>query len=389
MFKYTTAIKKLRGLSKRKKIVQGGTSAGKTFGIIPILIDQAARQSNLEISVVAESIPHLRRGAIKDFIKIMKWTNRWISDNWNKSFLKYSFANGSYIEFFSADQDDKLRGARRNILYINEANNVTFNAYNELSIRTSEDIWLDYNPTREFWAHTEVIPDNDSELLILTYKDNEGLPASIVEDIESKEAKAKTSEYWANWWKVYGLGQIGSLEGVIFDNWKQTQMLPEEARLLGYGLDFGYTNDPSALIAVYKYNDQFIFDEVLYQTGLLNSDIVNLMKNKGVNGIIYADSAEPKSIAEIKSRGFQVLPTDKGKDSIVYGIGFMQSLNILVTARSTNLIKELRNYMWMRDKTGVSLNKPIDNWNHGIDAVRYFCIMALSKPRKKIVRKVY
>lgn len=389
MFKYTTAIKKLRGLTKRKRIVQGGTSAGKTFGIIPILIDQAARQSNLEISVVAESIPHLRRGAIKDFIKIMKWTNRWISDNWNKSFLKYSFANGSYIEFFSADQDDKLRGARRNILYINEANNVTFNAFNELSIRTSEEIWLDYNPTREFWAHTEVIPDNDSELLILTYKDNEGLPASIVEDIESKEAKAKTSEYWANWWKVYGLGQIGSLEGVIFDNWKQIQMLPEEARILGYGLDFGYTNDPSAMIAVYKYNNQFIFDEVMYQTGLLNSDIVNIMKNKGVNGIIYADSAEPKSIAEIKSRGFQVLPTDKGKDSIVYGIGFMQSLDILVTARSTNLIKELRNYMWMRDKTGASLNKPIDNWNHGIDAVRYFCIMALSKPRKKIVSKVY
>lgn len=389
MFKYTTAIKKLRGLSKRKKIVQGGTSAGKTFGIIPILIDQAARQRNLEISVVAESIPHLRRGAIKDFIKIMKWTNRWISDNWNKSFLKYSFANGSYIEFFSADQDDKLRGARRNILYINEANNVTFNAYNELSIRTSGDIWLDYNPTREFWAHTEVIPDNDSELLILTYKDNEGLPSSIVEDIESKKAKAKTSEYWANWWKVYGLGEIGSLEGVIFDNWKQIQILPEEARLLGYGLDFGYTNDPSALIAVYKYNNQFIFDEVIYQTGLLNSDIVNLMKNKGVNGIIYADSAEPKSIAEIKSRGFQVLPTDKGKDSIVYGIGFMQSLDILVTARSTNLIKEFRNYMWMRDKTGASLNKPIDNWNHGIDAVRYFCIMALSKPRKKIYSKTY
>ena len=389
MFKHTTAIKKLRKLSKRKKIVQGGTSAGKTFGIIPILIDQATKKNGLEISVVAESIPHLRRGAIKDFIKIMKWTNRWIPEHWNKSFLRYSFSNGSYMEFFSADQDDKLRGARRDVLYINEANNVTFNAYNELSIRTAVDIWLDFNPTIKFWAHTEVLPDDDSEMIILTYKDNEGLPDSIVEDIESKEAKAKTSEYWANWWKVYGLGQIGSLEGAIFDNWKQIQRLPEEARLLGYGLDFGYTNDPSALIAVYKYNDQIILDEVIYQTGLLNSDIVNLMKNKGVNGIIYADSAEPKSIAEIKSRGFQVLPTDKGRDSIVYGIGFMQSLDILVTARSTNLIKELRNYMWMRDKTGASLNKPIDNWNHGIDAVRYFCIMALSKPRKKIYSKVY
>lgn len=375
MFKYTTAIKKLRKLTKRKKIIQGGTSAGKTFGILPLLIDQAARTSNLEISVVSESIPHLRRGAIKDFEKIMKWTNRWIEDHFNKTLLKYTFSNGSYIEFFSADQDDKLRGARRHVLYINEANNVSLNAYNELSIRTSGNIWLDFNPTAQFWAHTEVEPDEDSELIILTYLDNEGLPQTIIDDIESKKVKALTSDYWRNWWDVYGLGNIGSLEGVVFEKWKQIEQLPTEARLLGYGMDFGYTNDPSTCIAVYKYNEQIIFDEIIYRKGLLNSDIVNLLKSNDVTDMIYADSAEPKSIAEIRASGFRIKGADKGKDSIVYGIGLMQEMDILVTARSVNMIKELRAYTWMKDKTGVSLNKPIDAFNHCIDAARYFCMM--------------
>src|SRR5690606_17290486 len=168
-FIYTTAIRKLRQLKKRIKIVPGGTSAGKTFGIIPILIDKAARQPGLEISIVSESIPHLRRGALKDFEKIMKATNRWIEGNYSKSLLKYTFANGSYIEFFGTDQPDKLRGARRSILYINEANNVHFEAYQQLAIRTSQEVWLDFNPTNEFWVHTELQADPDAETLILTY----------------------------------------------------------------------------------------------------------------------------------------------------------------------------------------------------------------------------
>jgi phage terminase large subunit len=384
MFIYTTAIKKLRKLTKRKKIIQGGTSAGKTFGIIPILINQAIKTPNLEISVVSESIPHLRRGAIRDFIKIMKWTNRWITDHWNKTLLTYSFSNGSHIEFFSVDQDDKLRGARRHVLYINEANNVSHNAYNELSIRTSKDIWMDFNPTAQFWAHTDVAEDKDSELIILTYLDNEGLPQTIVDDIESKKAKAKTSEYWANWWEVYGLGNIGSLEGVVFNNWKTIDTIPKEARLLGYGMDFGYTNDPSTLIAAYKYNDQLIWDEIIHQKGLLNSDLVRLMKSNEVNNIVYADSAEPKSIAEIKARGITIKATDKGKDSIVFGIDIMQGLDMLVTSRSTNTIKELRAYTWDKDKTGSSLNKPIDAFNHSIDAMRYFCMMHYGKPNSGV-----
>ncbi len=371
-FIYTTAIRKLRKLTKRIKIIPGGTSAGKTFGILPILIDRAAKRKGLEISVVSESIPHLRRGALKDFEKIMRSTNRWIDVNFNKSLLRYTFVNGSYIEFFSVDQPDKLRGARRNILYINECNNVDFESYQQLSIRTSDEVWLDYNPTHEFWVHTELIEDEDSELLKLTYKDNEALSDSIIKEIEKAREKAKTSDYWANWWQVYGLGNVGSLDGVVFDNWKTIDKLPSEARLIGIGLDFGYTNDPTAIVEVYKYNDVRILNEVCYRTGMVNNDISNTLP-RSVK--VYADSAEPKSIEEIRRTGVYILPVKKGRDSIMFGISTMQSQNYLVTSNSLNLIKELRSYTWDKDKSGNKLNKPIDKFNHAIDAVRYHEMM--------------
>ena len=372
MFIYTTAIKKLRKLTKRIKIIPGGTSAGKTFGVLPILIDKAAKRELLEISVVSESIPHLRRGALKDFEKIMRSTNRWIDDNFNKSLLRYTFTNGSYIEFFSVDQPDKLRGARRNILYINECNNVHFEAYQQLSIRTSDEVWLDFNPTHEFWVHTELEDDVDSEVLRLTYKDNEALSDSIVKEIEKAKVKAKTSEYWANWWNVYGLGNIGSLEGVVFSNWKEISVLPKEARLIGIGMDFGYTNDPTAVIEVYKYNDKRILNQIVYQTGMVNSDIARRLP-KDVT--IYADSAEPKSIEEIRRFGIDIRPVKKGADSIMYGISTMQDQEYLVTQNSVDLLKEFRYYSWAQDKNGAKLNKPIDKYNHAIDAVRYHEMM--------------
>ncbi len=368
MFKYTTAIKKIRSLTKRKKVIQGGTSAGKTFGILPILIDKAARTPMLEISVVSESIPHLRRGAMKDFLKIMKLTNRYVDAHWNRSLLTYTFANGSYIEFFSADMDDKLRGARRNILYVNEANNVTFEAYLQLSIRTNKEIYIDFNPTQEFWAHTEVVPQEDADFLILNYKDNEALDENIVKEIESAKEKAKTSSYWENWWKVYGLGEIGSLQGAVFNNWKQIDKIPEEAKLIGIGLDFGYTNDPTAIVEVYNWNGQRIINELCYRSGMLNTDIAKILPS---NVPIYADSSEPKSIEEIRRFGKTIRGVTKGKDSINYGIQVMQSQEYLVTSNSTNLIKELRGYIWDTDKSGTKLNKPIDYNNHGLDALRY------------------
>ena len=368
MFKRTTAINKILSLKKRIKIIQGGTSAGKTFGILPVLIDKCTREAGLEVSVVAESIPHLRRGALKDFVKIMRWTGRYIDDRFNKSLLRYEFGNGSVIEFFSADDASKLRGARRDILYINECNNVTFESYNELSIRTKKEVFLDFNPANEFWVHKELKDEPDSDFIILTYKDNEALDESIVSQIEKNREKAATSSYWANWWRVYGLGEIGSLEGVIFDNWKLIDRIPAEAKLIGIGLDFGYTNDPTSAIEIYNYNGQRIINELVYRTGMVNSDIANMLPN---HVTIYADSSEPKSIEEIRRFGKMIKGVTKGADSVKYGIDVMQRQEYLVTSNSQNLIKELRSYCWDVAKDGTRRNVPIDHYNHAIDALRY------------------
>ena len=372
----TTAINKIIKLKKRVKIIQGGTSAGKTFGILPILIDKATKNSNIEISVVAESIPHLRRGALKDFLNIMKWTGRYFEQRFNKSFLRYDFANGSYIEFFSADDSSKLRGARRDILYINECNNVDFNSYNELAIRTKQEIYLDFNPANEFWVHTELKDEGDSDFLILTYRDNEALDERIVKEIEKNKIKAKTSSYWENWWRVYGEGLVGMLEGVVFSNWKVIDKIPAEARLLGYGIDFGYSVDPSSIIEVYNYNGERILNEICYETGLVNTDIAKKLQK---TVIAYADSSEPKSIEEIRRTGQVIKGVRKGADSINFGIQIMQSQSYLVTSKSSNLIKELRAYCWDKDRTGKQLNKPTDSFNHAVDAVRYHEMESLGR----------
>tara|TARA_R110000764_G_scaffold139155_2_gene227126 strand:+ start:480 stop:1643 length:1164 start_codon:yes stop_codon:yes gene_type:complete len=377
MLQRTTAINKILKLKKRVKIIQGGTSAGKTFGILPILIDKAAKTPRLEVSIVAESIPHLRRGALKDFLNIMKWTNRFFDSRFNKSLLRYEFANGSYIEFFSADDSSKLRGARRDVLYINECNNVDFNSYNELAIRTKASIYLDFNPANEFWVHTELKSEVDSDFLILTYRDNEALDYRIVKEIEKNKLKAKTSAYWENWWRVYGEGLVGMLEGVVFSNWKVIDKIPDEARLLGYGLDFGYSVDVSSIVEVYNYDGQRILNEICYQTGLVNSELAKKMNSEV---IVFADSAEPKSIEEIRRTGQVIKGVTKGADSINFGIQVMQSQSYLVTSKSDNLIKELRSYCWDTDrKTGRQISKPVDFLNHAIDAVRYHEMESLGK----------
>jgi phage terminase large subunit len=372
----TTAIRKILRLRNRIKIIQGGTSAGKTFGILPILISKAAKRPLMEISVVAESIPHLRRGALKDFLSMMKSGFRYVDKRFNKSLLRYDFDNGSYIEFFSADDSSKLRGARRDILYINECNNIEFEAYNELAIRTKREIYLDFNPANEFWVHTELKNEPDTDFVVLTYKDNEALDKGIVREIEKNRLKGLTSSYWANWWNVYGLGEMGSLQGVVFSNWKQIDTIPTEARLLGYGVDFGYTADPTSIVEVYNYNGQRILNEICYQTGLVNTEIAKKLQK---NIIAYADSAEPKSIEEIRRTGQLIKGVTKGLDSVNFGIQIMQSQEYLVTSQSTNLIKELRSYCWDKDRSGKQINKPIANYNHAIDAVRYHEMESLGK----------
>ena len=378
----TKALNKLLELDKRIRVVKGGTSAGKTICILLILIDYAIKNEGKEISVVSESIPHLRRGAFKDFCQLLKGLGRYNDNQLNKSVLKYTFTNGSYIEFFSTDQSDKLRGARRTDLYINECNNVPFDAYNQLAVRTSGTVWLDYNPSSLFWVDKEIIGQEDADYITLTYKDNEVLDQTIVKEIEKAKEKGKTSTYWANWWRVYGLGETGSLEGVCIPDWKEIDNLPQEARLLAYGMDFGYSVDPTTLIALYKWNNAYIYDEVLYKKGMLNRDISRFLSQADIKENIVADSAEPKSIAELQGYGHNIHGVTKGRDSVVYGLNLMNQNEIYVTARSKNLKRELGGYVWAKDKEGNQLQKPTGLHPDCIDAARYVLTDQLENPNK-------
>jgi phage terminase large subunit len=379
MFQKTTAQSKIAKLKKRVRVVRGGTSSSKTFSIIPLLIDYAIKTPKSEISIVAETIPQLRRGALRDFLKIMDLIGMYDDSRFNKSSLVYTFSNGSYIEFFSADMSAKLRGARRDVLFVNECNNVEWEAYYQMAIRTRKFIYLDYNPVAEFWVDTELIKDSDTDFVVLTYKDNEALDKSIVNEIEKARDKAETSEYWANWWRVYGLGEIGQVQGTIFTNWHQIDNVPQEAKYIGIGLDFGYSNDPTAIVMVYKWNNEFILDEIAYQKELSNKAIADILKPYG--GLVVCDSAEPKSIADLRSYGINATPCVKGKDSIINGIQKIQALDrIHITKRSTNLIKEFRGYVWKTDRNGVALNEPIDFLNHGVDAIRYILSHVIVSP---------
>ncbi|WNM18618.1 PBSX family phage terminase large subunit [Flavobacterium capsici] len=370
----STAFSKIYYLNAPIRVVQGGTSAGKTYSIIQYLILYSLKKK-LQISIVAESIPVLKRGAYKDFIDIITSMGLYDESAHNKTDRTYHL-NDSKFEFFSADDSKKLRGSRRDILFINEANNISFEAFNELNIRTKNFTFIDFNPTSSFWAHSELIGKEGVDFTILTFRDNEYLDEKIKAEIESMEAKALTSEYWANRWKVMGLGQLGIQSGSVYKDWSEIEELPDDAELLGSGIDFGFTNDPTALVSVYRYDGEIIVDEIIYQKGLLNSQLANLIKGTNAkNNIIYADSAEPKTIAELKSYGLNVLPVVKGKDSISYGIQLIQSQPIKITSRSTNLIKELQNYVWMKDKEGKDLSIPIDDFNHGLDGLRYFFLM--------------
>lgn len=366
MFIETSATKKIKALTKRIRIVQGGTSASKTVSILLYLIALAQSDKTKTLtSIVSESIPHLKRGVIRDFKSILQTHKYWKDSNWNSTDSIYTFETGSQIEFFSTDNGDKLRGARRDRCFMNEANNNDFDAFEQLEVRTNEFIIIDYNPTNEFWAMTELIGRrSDVEHLILTYKDNEALKPSIVATIEQRKNRQ-------GWWQVYGLGLLGEVEGRIYTGWNEISEIPPEARLERYGLDFGYHPDPCAIVAVYYYNGGYILDEVAYQLEMSNREIGNTLKNLP-RALVIADSAEPKSIAEIKMYGVNVVPTNKGADSVRHGIKAVQDQRISVTKRSVNLLKEYRNYLWAVDKDGHVLpGIPEGGSDHLLDAVRY------------------
>jgi len=301
---------------------------------------------------------------MRDFLMIMQEHKYFKDSRWNKTDYKYTFPNGSIIEFFSADQPDKVRGPRRDRLFINEANNIPYEAFDQLEVRTKEFIFLDWNPTYEFWYYDQVKNQrNDYEHIILTYKDNEALSKEIIDSIEQRKGKK-------GWWQVYGEGQLGDFEGKIYKDWVVIEEIPHEARLERYGMDFGYSNDPTALVAIYKYNDGFILDEIVYQKGLSNKQIADTILNQPA-ALVIADSAEPKSIDEIRSYGVNIQPSIKGQGSVNQGISFVQDQRISMTKRSLNIIKEYRNYLWMTDKEGKVTNIPEGIWNHAMDALRY------------------
>jgi len=363
MFKKTSAFQKINKLTKRIRGVAGGTSASKTVSIIIWLIAYAQIKQNNLISIVSESFPHLKRGAIRDFTMIMQEQGYWKEEAWNKTDFVYTFETGSKIEFFSADQPGKVRGPRRDVLFINEANNISYETYTQLEIRTKKLIWLDWNPVSEFWWYSEVMGKQDCDFLTLTYRDNEALDPLIVNAIEARKGNKA-------WWAVYGEGQLGEAEGRIFTGWQTIDEIPFEARLERYGLDFGYSNDPAAIVAIYKYNGGIILDEITYMKGLSNKNLADIILNQP-KALVIADSAEPKSIDEIVSYGISCLPANKGQGSVLQGIQYVQQQRVSVTKRSTNILKEYRNYLWQTDKDGKIINEPEVVWNHAMDAIRY------------------
>lgn len=369
----TQAIRKVAGLNKRIRAVQGGTSAGKTIAILAVLIDLAQRDEVPTItSVVSESFPHLKRGAILDFLQLMQVQGYFKDKRWNKTDYTYTFETGSKLEFFSVDQPGKIRGPRRDRLFINEANNVPYETFDQLEVRTKEFIFLDWNPVSDFWFYEHVLARSDCEHIILTYLDNEGLDERIIASIEQRKGRA-------GWWQVYGEGKLGEVEGKIYKEWAIVDEVPHYAKLERYGLDFGYTNDPTSIVAIYAHEGGYILHEIAYDRGLLNNQIADILLNHP-KALVVADSAEPKSIAEIKLRGINIVAADKGPDSVRNGIQLVQGQRISMTKDSVNLIREYRNYLWETDNDGHVLNVPEHAFSHAMDALRYGLANLLKKP---------
>lgn len=365
----TTATRRVFELTKRIRAVCGGTSASKTISILIWLIDycQVKNKRPKLCTVVSESYPHLEKGTMLDFQNIMKDRGYWNDSRWNKTKHSYSFETGNTLEFFSVDTYGKAHGLRRDVLFVNECNNVPFSIVDQLIVRTREIIWLDWNPTSEFWIYTEVLPKrNDVDFITLTYKDNEALDINTIKEIETRKDNK-------NWWKVYGLGQLGEIEARVYTGWNIIDEVPESAKLVRYGLDFGYSQDPTVIIAVYYLNNGFIIDELVYLKRLSNRVIADILLNKQ-RALVIADSSEPKSIDEIASYGVSIIGSKKGSGSVNQGIQYVQEQKISITKRSINTIKAYRNYIFITDKNNRVINEPDDTvheWSNAMDAIRY------------------
>jgi len=341
---------------------QGGTRSGKTYSIIQLLI-QIAQKEKCVISIVSKTLPHLKRGAIRDFQKIMTDWNCFEEKSFNKSELIYRFSNGSFIEFFSADDSAKLRGPGRDYLFINEVNLLSYDEWIQLTLRTRKKTIIDYNPVDEFsWIYDKILKRDDCKFIQSSYLDNyDFLTKEMIKEIERLRVEDE------NYWQIFGLGNIAQTKNIIYNKFANTDKEPSGEII--YGLDFGY-NNPTALVRVSKNNDQLYVKELLYETKLTNSDLIEylnkLIKNK--TDYIYADSAEPQRIQEIHQAGFNIWPSDK---NVKAGIDFCKRFFFNIYKDSTNLQKEIKSYKWKEDKNGIILEEPVKYNDHLLDALRY------------------
>lgn len=358
----------------------GGTRSGKTFSILQlfilVLIGEANRGAPPTVnSVVSESMPHLKRGAIRDFKTILTREGIWSEASWSETDKTYRFANGSILEFFSVDNAGKVFGSARDRLFINEAQHIAYEIARQLFVRTTGIIVLDYNPTHEFWAMTEIEPRENCIKIHSTYEDN-----GFLSDAQRREIEANKSD--ANWWRVFGLGEVGTLEGLIY-SFEQVDEMPDHTpgdNLIELqGLDFGFTNDPTArvrILADWRKRIAWV-EQRCYDVAMQNKHIIADLERDGVSPYvpIYADCAEPKSIADIQDAGYNVVACDKDapvkSDKLKFQLQWMQGWKFYVTKESVDLIREQRNYTWKKDKDGKPLNEPIDKFNHALDAMRY------------------
>ena len=358
-----------RNYNAKTKIVvnQGGTRSGKTYSLCQLLIIKAFENTNKRFSIVRKSLPSLKLSVMKDFFEILNNLGLYDEVNHNKSDHTYTL-NGNTFEFISLDQPQKKRGTKRHYLFCNEANELTWEDFFQLIVRTEEKVYIDFNPSdSHHWIYDKVLTRDDTDFFQTTYKDNPYLGEQTIKEIE------RLKEADENYWKVFGLGERGVSRTTVFTHWKEVEQVPEGWKLLAVGLDFGYTNDPTAIVKVYTDGFGYCLDEVCYSHGLLNTEICNVLRGAEVDkgDSVIADNAEPKSIAVIASQGFNVHPCRKGPDSIRAGIDYMRSKPLSITSRSTNGIKELRNYKYKEDRNQKALNTPVDAFNHFIDASRY------------------
>jgi phage terminase large subunit len=354
-------------------VQQGGTRSGKTYNIILwIIFSYCQKNEGKIITICRKTYPALRGTVMRDFLTILKDHEIYSEDDHSKTASEYKL-NGNTIEFISLDMPQKIRGRKRDLLFANEANELNFEDWQQLLFRTNEKVIIDFNPSEEFhWIYDHVLPRKDVEFYQTTYKDNPFLGAEIKAEIE------RLKDIDENYWRVYGLGERGQAKSLVY-TFNTIKEIPKEAKLVSYGLDFGYSSDPTSLVRTYILGDDMYVDELLYRTGMTNQDIANEMKVLGLDrsNEVFADSAEPKSIEEIYRMGWNVKPTIKG--SINIGIDIIRRYKLHATESSFNLIKELRNYKYIEDKNGQMTNKPVDNFNHALDALRYSVVNKISQ----------